>query len=162
MESIAVWITALHTSTESLSGLYYFWNETHFILSSHQLISFWIWIEFGFIKFTFRVRAWEREREREREKEREGERERDRILCRKIETVLAHYKYHRQKIRQRAYHSLASLYQQGYLECALVMVLLYYNTVIKRTRHFLSSLHLHNNRWEKDCAWAFTKISILH
>ena len=33
-------ITAQHTSTESLSGLYYFWNETHFILSSHQLISF--------------------------------------------------------------------------------------------------------------------------
>ena len=71
---------------------------------------------------------------------------RERILCRKIETVLAHYKYRRQKIRKRTYHSLASLYQQGYLECASVMVLPYYYTVIKYTRHFLSSLHLHNNR----------------
>ena len=134
---------------QSLSGWYCFLEWNKIFLSSHQPTSFWIWNVFGFINGTFRVRA---EREIDREK----------IFCRKIETVLAQYKYRRQKIRKRAYHSLASFYQQGYLECALVMVLPYYHTVIKYTRHFSSSLHLHNNRWEEYRAWAFIKISILH
>ena len=129
MESIA-----LRTNIESLSELYCLLelNIFYVIVASNNFF-----LNMGQIwPYQWYIPSESFEREIDREK----------IFCRKIETVFAQYKYRRQKIRKRAYHSLASFYQQGYLECALVMVLPYYHAVIKYTRHFSSSLHLHNNR----------------
>ena len=128
MESIA-----LRTNIESLSGLYCLLelNIFYVIVASNNF-------------FLNMDQIWPYQWYIPSESLRELDKEK--IFCRKIETVLVQYKYRRQKIRKRAYHSLASFYQQGYLECALVMVLPYYHTVIKYTRHFSSSLHLHNNR----------------